>query len=156
MKCARTACEAEGLHPHSESGRLYCLSCARKINEFAPDLIRVIRTETKNGPRIVCMGPDGKIITMPMPPANVQNPAPELAYHPVVYNFDGFLVLVAPAGCVLVLPSNLRESIGKMEPGQDRLVTQWSKIGTTDPPDEDVFQGLRAMSMEWIPKENVP
>jgi hypothetical protein len=52
MKCARTVCHNEARCKHSQSGRLYCIPCARKINNaqalFAdgvPNLIELPSTE---------------------------------------------------------------------------------------------------------------
>ena len=41
MKCYRTACniEAHPLLKHSQNGQLYCIKCARKINDYNPGLI---------------------------------------------------------------------------------------------------------------------
>jgi hypothetical protein len=108
------------------------------------------------GPRIMILAPGRTLHVEPMPPTNVVDGAEELRDVPVVYHFDGFCVLATTEGCVLVLPTNLRDVIKAAEPGQDRLITQWSKVGTLEQVDEDVYQRLRAMSLEWLPKESVP
>ena len=36
-KCARTACDAEGLHRHRDTGMYYCSGCARRINAACLD-----------------------------------------------------------------------------------------------------------------------
>lgn len=40
-KCARTACDATRhvVCRHTQTGRMYCPSCARHINEYTPDLV---------------------------------------------------------------------------------------------------------------------
>lgn len=41
MKCHRGACDSDNaVCLHSDNGHLYCPSCARKINETAPGLVR--------------------------------------------------------------------------------------------------------------------
>lgn len=42
LKCRRTVCE--NLDPvcrHTQTGEMYCVSCARKINNFSPDLVEI-------------------------------------------------------------------------------------------------------------------
>lgn len=42
MKCARTACNnQDAICRHTQTGRMYCSSCARKINKFNPGLVEM-------------------------------------------------------------------------------------------------------------------
>lgn len=45
MKCNRTVCNNPGTCRHSQNGHLYCLRCARKINEYNPGLVEVPNKE---------------------------------------------------------------------------------------------------------------
>lgn len=39
IKCNRTVCQNEGVLRHTQNNALYCVRCARRINEANPGLV---------------------------------------------------------------------------------------------------------------------
>jgi late competence protein required for DNA uptake (superfamily II DNA/RNA helicase) len=84
MKCHRTACESNHnvVCRHTQTGSLYCPSCARIINSHNPGLIdwppveefdkhRGVREWHREGDRYIGQLPDGSVVTVQRVPAAV-------------------------------------------------------------------------------------
>ena len=69
----------------------------------------------------------------------------------MVAHFFGFAVVMNHEGCVLVLPKQIRETIFNMGPEHDRVILMEPELQG----DRETFDRLRAVSLDWYPKDEV-
>lgn len=70
----------------------------------------------------------------------------------MVAHFFGFAVFMRPEGCVLILPSEIRQTIRDMVGDQDRVIL--SVPGDAEQQRQN-YETLRRQSLEWYPKDEV-